>query len=77
MPTLSWIGKDKVLNHHNDVVSYKVTPIHAPGAGTHKTMVYAIQHPITGELMYPPKGRHWKDGQMKLLEIMKERHHMN
>ena len=57
----------RYVNYDNDVLSYKVTPIHAPGASTHKSMVYAIQHPLTGELMYPPKGRHWKDGQDKLL----------
>ena len=62
----------RYVNYDNDTTSYKVTPIHAPGAGTHKSMVYAVQHPITGELMYPPQGRHWKDGQDKLLEIMKE-----
>ena len=62
----------RYVNYDNDTTAYKVTPIHAPGAGTHKSMVYAVQHPITGELMYPPQGRHWKDGQDKLLEIMKE-----
>ena len=62
----------RYVNYDNDTTAYKVTPIHAPGAGTHKSMVYALQHPITGELMYPPQGRHWKDGQDKLLEIMKE-----
>lgn len=58
----------RYVNYDNDSISYKVTPIHAPGASTHKNMVYAIQHPLTGELMYPPKGRHWKDAQDKLLE---------
>ena len=62
----------RYVNYDNDVVSYKVTPIHAPGASTHKGMVYAIQHPITGKLMYPPQGRHWKDGQNKLLDILCE-----
>ena len=58
----------RYVNYDNDVVSYKVTPIHAPGANTHKSMVYAIQHPLTGALMYPPKGRHWKDGQDNLIK---------
>ena len=62
----------RYVNYDNDVLSYKVTPIHAPGASTHKSMVYAIQHPLTGELMYPPKGRHWKDGQDKLLSALCE-----
>jgi len=62
----------RYVNYDNDFISYKVTPIHAPGANTHKGMVYAIQHPLTGELMYPPKGRHWKDGQDKLLEELEK-----
>ncbi len=62
----------RYVNYDNDHTSYKVTPIHAPGANTHKNMVYAIQHPITGKLMYPPKGRHWKDKQDKLLNYLKE-----
>ena len=62
----------RYVNYDNDAVSYKVTPIHAPGASTHKGMVYAIQQPITGELMYPPKGRHWKDGQKNLLKCLCE-----
>lgn len=60
----------RYVNYDNDALPYKVTPIHAPGAGTHKSMVYAIQHPLSGELMYPPKGRHWKDGQDKLLTAL-------
>ena len=63
---------NRYVNYDNDTLPYKVTPIHAPGANTHRSMVYAIQHPITGELMYPPKGRHWKDGQDKLLKILNE-----
>ncbi|MCD7737818.1 MAG: site-specific DNA-methyltransferase [Lachnospiraceae bacterium] len=62
----------RYVNYDNDTTAYKVTPIHAPGAENHKGMVYAIQHPITGELMYPPKGRHWKDGQDKLLSALRE-----
>jgi adenine-specific DNA-methyltransferase len=62
----------RYVNYDNDFLSYKVTPIHAPGANTHKGMVYAIQHPLTGELMYPPKGRHWKDGQDNLMEELQK-----
>lgn len=42
----------------------------APGASTHQGMVYAIQHPITGVLMYPTAGRHWALGQEQMLENM-------
>ena len=46
--------------------------INAPGAATHTGMVYAIQHPITGELMYPPNGRCWSLGQPQMFEAMSE-----
>ena len=46
--------------------------ISAPGAATHQGMVYAIQHPITGELLYPPAGRCWSFGQPQMLECMNE-----
>lgn len=46
--------------------------ISAPGAATHQGMVYAIQHPITGEYMYPPAGRCWGFGQPQMFEYMCE-----
>lgn len=45
-------------------------PAHAPGARTHQGMVYAIQSPFTGELMYPPEGGCWRLGQARMLEEM-------
>lgn len=44
----------------------------APGAVTHQGMVYGIQHPMTGEMMYPPTSSHWRIGQPGLLEILNE-----
>lgn len=44
----------------------------APGAETHQGMVYAIQHPITGKLIYPARNRHWWTEQAALLSIMSE-----
>ncbi|WP_102337595.1 site-specific DNA-methyltransferase [Collinsella provencensis] len=44
----------------------------APGAANHQGMVYAIQHPITGELLYPPNGRCRPFGGYSMLEIMNE-----
>lgn len=38
----------------------------------HQGMVYAIQHPVTGKMMYPPVGSHWRIGQAELLNIMQE-----
>ena len=42
----------------------------APGAATHQGMVYAIQHPFTGEMIYPTNGRCWTFGQDQMLEYM-------
>lgn len=42
----------------------------APGAKTHQGMVYAIQHPVTGELHYPAQGRHWWTEQTTILREM-------
>ena len=49
---------------------WKAGDASAPGASTHPGMVYAIQHPITGKLLYPPNGRCWTFGQEQMLEIM-------
>ncbi|MBE6858879.1 MAG: site-specific DNA-methyltransferase [Ruminococcus sp.] len=46
--------------------------INAPGAATHQGMVYAIQHPITGEYLYPPQGRCWSLGQSQMFTYMNE-----
>lgn len=62
----------RYINPDNDECSYKVIPAHAPGATTHRGMVYAIQQPVTGELLYPPNGRHWKDSQSTILDILNE-----
>ena len=42
----------------------------APGAATHQGMVYAIQHPFTGKMIYPSAGRCWTYSQEQMLEIM-------
>lgn len=44
----------------------------APGARTHQGMVYAIQHPITGALHYPARGRCWWTEQTQILAQMQE-----
>jgi len=54
----------------NDPVPWTSSPAHAPSARTHKGMVYAIQHPYTGELFYPPAGRCWAQEQAKMLQNM-------
>lgn len=44
----------------------------APGAATHQGMVYGIQHPVTGEFLYPGVGRHWTFSQSDILRDLSE-----
>ena len=46
-------------NPDNDSGAWTSDNPFAPGAATHQGMVYAIQHPFTGELVYPARGRCW------------------
>ena len=60
----------KYKNPDNDVALWRSDNPFAPGAATHQGMVYAIQHPFTGEMIYPTNGRCWTFGQDQMLEIM-------
>lgn len=42
----------------------------APGAVTHQGMVYAIQHPFTGEMLYPSSRACWRYSQDQMLDYM-------
>jgi len=42
----------------------------APGAATHQGMVYAVQHPISGQMVYPGVGRCWAMEQSWMLTEM-------
>lgn len=42
----------------------------APAASTHQGMVYAIQHPFTGEMIYPSDTACWRYQQDAMLEYM-------
>lgn len=46
------------------------TSAYAPGASTHQGMVYAIQHPFTGKMLYPSNGACWRYSQDIMLEHM-------
>ena len=52
----------------NDPKPWTSSSVTAPSASTHQGMVYAIQHPFTGELMYPTNGRCWALSQEQMLE---------
>ena len=60
----------KYKNPDNDVTAWRPDNAFAPGAATHQGMVYAIQHPFTGKMLYPANGRCWTFRQEQMLEIM-------
>ena len=60
----------KYKNPDNDVMPWRSSDAFAPGAATHQGMVYAIQHPFTGELLYPYNGACWRYQQDKMLDYM-------
>lgn len=47
-------------------------PGHAPGAKTHQGMVYAVQSPFTGDLLYPPAGGCWRLGEERMWAALNE-----
>ena len=61
---------ERYKNPDNDVRPWKSSDAFAPDSVGHQGMVYGVQHPITGKIMYPPNGRHWSFGQEQVLEIM-------
>lgn len=60
----------KYKNPDNDVALWRTSDAFAPGAATHQGMVYAIQHPFTGRMLYPSNGACWRYQQDQMLEIM-------
>lgn len=57
-------------NPDNDHTLWRTSDAFAPSAATHQGMVYAIQHPITGELIYPYNGACWPLEQKSMLREM-------
>lgn len=57
-------------NPDNDVEPWTSDNPFAPGASTHQGMVYAIQHPFTGEMIYPSSNACWRYQQNEMLNIM-------
>ena len=60
----------KYKNPDNDIMPWTSSDAFAPGAATHQGMVYAIQHPFTGKLLYPYNGACWRYQQDAMLEYM-------
>lgn len=60
----------KYNNPDNDEKPWTSDNPCAPGAATHQGMVYAIQHPFTGEMIYPSNSTCWRYQQDEMLRIM-------
>ena len=62
----------KYKNPDNDICAWTSSDVFAPEGVTHQGMVYAIQHPFTGELIYPYSGAHWAINQDDMLSAMQK-----
>ena len=61
---------EKYKSPDGDPILWRADNPCAPGASTHQGMVYAIQHPFTGKMLYPSNGAHWRYQQKDMLKIM-------
>lgn len=62
----------KYKNPDNDENgAWQNTSAFAPGGATHQGMVYAVQHPFTGRMLYPTNDAHWRYSQEAMLKYMK------
>lgn len=50
--------------------AWQNTSAFAPGAATHQGMVYAIQNPFSGKMIYPTNAACWRYSQDSMLEYM-------
>ena len=60
----------KYSNPDDDVAPWMSSDAFAPGAVSHQGMVYAIQNPFNGDLIYPYVGGCWRYEQSQILDIM-------
>lgn len=63
---------EKYKSPDGDPVLWRPDNPCAPGAATHQGMVYAIQHPFDGRMLYPSNGAHWRYQQADMLKIMQK-----
>jgi adenine-specific DNA-methyltransferase len=57
-------------NPDNDIGPWTSDNPFAADAATHQGMVYAVQHPFTGKMIYPVNSQHWRYQQDDMLAIM-------
>lgn len=60
----------KYKNPDNDIAPWTSSDAFAADAATHQGMVYAIQHPFTGKMIYPYRNAHWRYQQEQMLKEM-------
>lgn len=60
----------KYKNPDNDIAVWRTDNAYAPGAVSYQGMVYAIQHPFNGKMLYPSNGSCWRYQQETMLAIM-------
>jgi Adenine specific DNA methylase Mod len=58
----------KYKNPDHDIEPWRSSDAFAPSAATHQGMVYGIQHPFTGKMIYPYKGACWPFEQSKMFD---------
>lgn len=59
-------------NPDGDISLWRNSDAFAPNAATHQGMVYAIQHPFTGKMIYPYKGACWPLQQESMFKEISE-----
>lgn len=72
MKRLASSNTSRYRSRDGDPVPWRDGDATAGKAATNHPMVYAIQHPITGGLMYPTPGRCWGKAQSWFLDQMNE-----
>ncbi|MFI7230617.1 site-specific DNA-methyltransferase [Nonomuraea angiospora] len=72
MPRLAASNTSRYQSRDGDPIPWRDGDATAGKAATNHPMVYAIQHPVTGGLMYPTPGRCWGKAQSWMLEQMLE-----
>jgi adenine-specific DNA-methyltransferase len=72
MPRLAASNTSRYQSRDGDPVPWRDRDATAGKAATNHPMVYAIQHPVTGNPIYPTAGRCWGKAQSWMLEQMSE-----
>lgn len=72
LPRLAASNTSRYKSRDGDAVPWRDGDATAGGAATHQAMVYSIQHPVTGGLIYPTPGRYWGRAQSWMLAQMSE-----